>query len=291
MRRRALLPLATASTAVVGITALFEALLRRHLYRISEWSSASPADTGLPYEEMTFSTADGISLPGWYFSAQSPLVTILFMRGTRYNARVLWSGQERARAFGDFLRAVGCSFFVFDYRGYAPGSGTPSEQATYLDAEAALAYLHTRPDVDTSRMILYGFSLGTGVAVELALREPCRGLILRAPFTSLREVAQERLPALRMLFRLMPWLPLTHYDSAAKIPNLRVPVLMMHGEADESVPLWMGRRLYELAPEPRTFLALPGVAHSDFPAELIAPAVRRFVESVTATGAPSLETR
>ena len=285
MRRRALLPLAMASAAVVGITALFEALLRRHLYHISEWSSASPAGTGLHYEEVTFWTADGLSLPGWYFPAQSPLATILFMRGTRYNARALWSGKERARAFGDFLRGVGCNFFVFDYRGYAAGSGTPSEQGTCLDAEAALAYLHTRPDVDASRMIFYGFSLGTGVAVELALREPCRGLILRAPFTSLREVAEERLPALRVLFRLMPWLPLTRYNSAARIPDMPVPVLVMHGEADESVPLWMGRRLYDLAPEPRTFLAFPGVAHTDFPAKLIAPAVRRFVESVTAGGA------
>ncbi len=290
MRRSALLPLAAASGAVVGITALFEALLRRHLYRISEWSSASPAGTGLPCEEVTFCTADGLSLPGWYFPAQSPLATILFMRGTRYNARVLWSGRERARAFGDFLRGASCNFFVFDYRGHAPGSPAPSEQATYLDAEAALAHLQARPDVDPGRIILYGFSLGTGVAVELALRESCRGLILRAAFTSLREVAEERLPALRMLFRLMPWLPLTRYDSAAKIPNLRVPVLVMHGEADEAVPLWMGRRLYELAPGPRTFLALPGAAHTDLPAELIAPAVRRFVEDVTAGGASPSDT-
>lgn len=285
MWRRVLLPLATGWAAVVGITALFEALLRRHLYRISERSSASPAGTGLPYEEVTFWTADGLALPGWYFPAQSPLATILFMRGTRYNARALWSGEERARAFGDFLRGVGCNFFVFDYRGYAPGRGTPSEQGMYVDAEAALAYLHTRPDVDVSRMVFYGFSLGTGVAVELALRERCRGLILRAPFTSLREVAEERLPALGVLFRLMPWLPLTRYNSAAKIPGMRVPVLVMHGEADESVPVWMGRRLYELAPEPRTFVAFPGVAHTDFPAELIAPAVRRFVEGLAGGGA------
>jgi fermentation-respiration switch protein FrsA (DUF1100 family) len=113
----------------------------------------------------------------------------------------------------------------------------------------------------------------------MAVREPCAGLILRAAFTSLRDVAESRLPALRALFSLMPWLPLTRYDSAAKMPHVRVPALIMHGEADESVPPWMGRRLAELAPGLATFVALSG-SHTEFPVEEAASAVRRFVESL-----------
>jgi fermentation-respiration switch protein FrsA (DUF1100 family) len=286
MWKRVLLALATISAACAAITAAFEALLRRHLYRSSgaPWSSAE--DVGLPCEEAAFWTADGVALQGWYFRCQEGLPTILFLRGTRYDACDLWSDRERARTFGRFLRGTGCNFFLFDYRGFGLSGGTPSEQGTYLDAEGALAYLHTRGDVDPTRIVLYGFSLGSGVAVEVALREPCAGLILRAPFTSLRDVAESRLPALRLLFSAMPWLPLTRYDSAAKMPHVRVPVLIMHGEADESVPPWMGRRLAEMAAGPATFVALPG-SHTEFPAEEAASAVRRFVEGLAGEGSLS----
>jgi fermentation-respiration switch protein FrsA (DUF1100 family) len=279
MWRRVVLALGTASAACVAISVAFEALLRRHLYRSSGASWCSSEHVGLPCEEVTFWTADGVPLRGWYFRSQEGLATILFLRGTRYDACDLWSDQEQGRAFGRFVRGTGCNLFLFDYRGFGLSGGRPSEQGTYLDAAGALAHLHGRRDVDPTRIVLYGFSLGTGVAVELAVREPCAGLILRAPFTSLREVAESRLPALGLLFSLMPWLPLTRYDSATKMSHVDVPALIMHGEADESVPPWMGRRLAELAPGPATFVALPG-SHSEFPAEEAASAVRRFVESL-----------
>jgi len=129
--------------------------------------------------------------------------------------------------------------------------------------------------------VCYGFSLGTGIAVELALREPCAGLVLRAPFTSMRDMMVERLPRLQTLLTLMPWLPRTRYDSASKIPHLPVPLLVMHGDADETVPFHMGQRLYELAPGPKRFVTLPGAAHSDFPLEVMVPAVREFIDSLT----------
>jgi fermentation-respiration switch protein FrsA (DUF1100 family) len=175
---------------------------------------------------------------------------------------------------------VGCRFFVFDYRGYGPNAGEATERGTYLDAEGALAYLYNRPEIDPTRIIFYGFSLGTGVAVELALREPCAGVVLRAPFTSIRDLVLERLPRLRRPLALAPWLPATRYNSAAKIPRIRVPLLVMHGDADESVPYWMGQRIYELAPEPKTFVPFAGASHQDFPLDLMIPAVRRFAEEV-----------
>jgi hypothetical protein len=207
------------------------------------------------------------------------------MHGTSYNASDMWASEERARLFGSFLRGIGCRFFTFDYRGYGSNGGQATEAGTYLDAEAALAYLHNRPEVDPARIVFYGFSLGTGVAVELALREPSCGLILRAPFTSVRELILERYPQLRLPLSLAPWLPLTRYDSAAKIGRIRVPLLVMHGAADRTVPERMGRRLYELAPEPKSFVSFPRADHQDFPLESMIPAVRGFLERLAGAGA------
>jgi len=286
--RKFLLPAALAATAAAAATAAFESILRRALYRASPAVAGPPDAVGVPYEEATFFTADGLPLQGWFFKAEQPPATILFMHGTSYNATDLWCGDDRAKAFGAFLRATGCNFMVFDYRGYGVCPGRPTEQGTYLDAEAALAYLHLRPDVDPARIIFYGFSLGTGVAVELALREHCCGLILRAPFTCIKEMAVHRYPTLAALFAVMPWLPRTRYDSVLKIDRVQVPLLIMHGDADESVPQWMGYRLLEMAPGPKRFVNLAGTNHADFPVHQIVPAVREFVEQVTGVTLPPL---
>ena len=272
----------------LGIGFAFERIVRQNAFRTGPHVPGVPEATGVPFEHARFWSADGQELEGWLFdgrSAREEPVTILFMHGTNYNASDMWASEERAGLFGSFLRGIGCRFFVFDYRGYGANDGVTSEQGTYMDAEAALAYLHNQQQIDAARIVFYGFSLGTGVAVELALREPCAGLILRAPYTSFRELILERYPRLRRPLALAPWLPLTRYDSAAKIPRISVPVLVMHGDNDETVPQSMGRRLYELAPEPKTFVSFPGAAHQDFPLDLMVPAVRQFLESLVATAA------
>ena len=275
------LPLLALPAVAAGLT--FERLVRRNLFRTGSYSPGVPEATGVPFERSSFWTADGQELEGWLFHGGDLPVTLLFMHGTNYNASDMWGTEERANLFGGFLRGLGCRFFVFDYRGYGASGGTATEQGTYLDAEAALAWLHNRPEVDPARIVLYGFSLGTGVAVELALREPSLGLILRAPFTSVRDLVLERYPKLRRPLAFAPGLPLSRYESSAKIPHLRVPLLVMHGEADTDVPYWMGQRLYELAPEPKTFVSFPGASHQDFPLEIMTPAVRSFVEQLSPT--------
>jgi fermentation-respiration switch protein FrsA (DUF1100 family) len=276
--RRALAALGLLALPPVGLGYAFEALLRYNLYRTGPYQPGVPEATGVPFEQVWFWTADGRELEGWLFQAGDQPATILFMHGTNYNASDMWATEERARLFGSFLRGLGCRLFVFDYRGYGANSGRTTEQGTYLDAEGALAYLHNHREIDPTGIIFYGFSLGSGVATELALRDPCAGLVLRAPFTSIRDLVLTRVPWLRAPLSLAPWLPATRYDSAAKIPHIRVPLLVMHGEADESVPSWMGRRLYELAPEPKTFVPFPGAGHQDFPLDLMIPAVRDFAE-------------
>ena len=278
--RRLLTTLGLLALPAVGFGIAFETLVRRNLYRTGPYQRGLPEATGVPFEQVRFWTADGQELEGWLFEGDAVPATILFMHGTNYNASDMWATEELAERFGGFLRGLGCRFFVFDYRGYGANDGVASELGTYLDAEGALAYLHNRRELDPARIIFYGFSLGTGVAVELALREPSAGLVLRAPFTSIRDLVFERMPRLRGLLGLAPWLPRTRYDSAAKIPRIQVPLLVMHGDADESVPYWMGQRIHELAPEPKTFVPFPGASHQDFPLDLMIPAVRRFAEEV-----------
>ena len=278
--RSLLRTLALLALPPIGISYALETLIRRNLYRTGPYVQGMPEATGVPFERVPFWTADGLELEGWLFEGGGLPATVLFMHGTNYNASDMWGTEGVAQLFGGFVRGLGCRFFVFDYRGYGSNRGQPTERGTYLDAAAALACLHQREEIDPLRIVFYGFSLGTGVAVELALREPGAGLVLRAPYTSVRDMILERVPRLRTPLALAPWLPRTRYDSASKIPHLPVPLLVMHGDADETVPYRMGQRLYELAPEPKRFVTLTGAAHRDFPLEIMIPAVREFVEEV-----------
>ena len=279
--RRLLANLGLIALPPMGFSFALERAVRRSLFRTEPHERGMPEATGVPFEEARFWTADGQELEGWLFHGGDGPATVLFMHGTSYNASRYWATEETAARFGQFLRGLGCRFFLFDYRGYGANGAETTEQGTYLDAEAALAYLHNRTEIDPARIVFYGFSLGTGVAVELALREPCAGLMLRAPFTSSRDLVLERFPRLRIPLTLTPWLPLTRYDSAAKISRVRAPLLVMHGDADETVPHWMGRRLFELGPEPKTFVPFPGAGHQDIPVEIMVPAFQRFLQQVT----------
>ncbi len=276
--RRLLATLGLLALPPAGFGYLLESAVRRNVFRTGPYQHGVPEAIGVPFEQAPFWTADGQELEGWLFEGGELPVTVLFMHGTSYNASDMWASEERAQLFGSFLRGIGCRFFTFDYRGYGANGGQATEAGTYLDAEGALASLHNRGEVDPARIVFYGFSLGSGVAVELAVREPSCGLVLRAPFTSIRELMLTRYPRLRLPLSLAPWLPLTRYDSAAKIGRIRVPLLVMHGEADRTVPQWMGRRLFELAPEPKSFVSFPGADHQDFPLEIMIPAVRSFLE-------------
>lgn len=280
--RRALATLGLLALPPAGVAYAFERAVRRNAFRTAPHYEGLPEKTGVPFERTHFWSSDGEELEGWLFDGGDLPVTILFMHGTNYNASDMWATEERAALFGSFLRGIGCRFFVFDYRGYGSSDGQASEPGTYLDAQAALGYLRSRREIDTSRVVFYGFSLGTGVATELAAREACAGLILRAPYTSFRDLILERYPRLRAPLALAPWLPRTRYDSAAKIARIRAPLLVMHGDADETIPISMGRKLYELANEPKTFVTMPGAAHQDFPLDIMVPTIRTFLEGLAA---------
>jgi len=151
------------------------------------------------------------------------------------------------------MRDLGFGVFAYDYRGYGLSQWRASEQHVYADIDAAYDYLTRELRVPAARIILYGRSLGAGAAVDLAARQSVGGLIVESPF----------LTAFRVMTRI-PLFPFDRFRNVDKIGRVRCPVLVMHGEADEIVPLWHGQQLFERAPGPKMFLAVPGAHHNDF---------------------------
>ena len=203
----------------------------------------------LRHEEITFVAEDGVRLHGWLVPGPAPWV-LLWAHGNAGNI------SHRLDNLAEFHRRLGVSVFIFDYRGYGRSDGRPSEEGLYRDARAALATLQARPDLDPSRIIYFGRSLGAAVAVELALHRPPAALILETPFLSVSAIANRTLPGVGYLFR-------TRFDSLAKIGRIRAPLLVLHGDRDEVIPFDHGRRLFEAGPEPKTFYAIPGAHHND----------------------------
>jgi hypothetical protein len=154
-------------------------------------------------------------------------------------------------------KRLGVDVLLFDYRGFGRSEGSPSEEGTYRDALAAYCYLTDERGVDPARLFLLGESLGAAVALDLALRVPAAALVLEAPFTSIAAMA-------RVVYPFLPtrWVR-TRYDNRSKIPRLRLPLLIVHGTRDDTVPFAHGEELFEAAPEPKSFLAVEGGAHSD----------------------------
>ncbi|MDP3939637.1 MAG: alpha/beta hydrolase [Deltaproteobacteria bacterium] len=220
---------------------------------------ATPDAYGLPFEDLTVTTSDGVAVHGWFIpapearvGASAPPYTFVMLHGNAGNIshRIDWAKLYRDR--------LGVNVFLLDYRGYGRSEGEPSEQGTYLDAEAAVKALTERGDVDPGRIILAGHSLGAAVAIELALRVAPAGLVLESAFTSVSDMAKQVIPFLPLGIFLS-----TRYENLEKIPRIDCPLLVMHGEHDEIIPFEQGLRLYEAAPEPKTFFRIRHAGHND----------------------------
>lgn len=244
-----LILVAVLLAAIVVVPLLFE---RRLIYFPFRRLEVTPRELGLRFEEARLVAEDGPALHGWFLPVEGSRYTVVVCHG---NAGNISHRLDRALLMHAKLKT---DVFLFDYRGYGLSEGVPDEQGTYRDARAALRYLITGRGIDRSNLILFGESLGGAVALQLALEEPVRALVLEAPFTSIADMARS-VPPFLPLGRLLR----TRYDNLGKIGGLRVPLLVLHGDRDITVPFAQGRRLFEAAPEPKRFFTIPGASHND----------------------------
>ena len=199
-------------------------------------------------QDVWLRAAGGVRLHAWWIAPPGAELATLFLHG---NAGNVTHRLEHIRE----ITAAGSALLLLDYRGYGRSQGRPTEKGLYADADAAYQYLIAagwKPE----RIVLHGESLGCAVAVDLAARRPCAGVVLEGSFTTTREVAAHVLP---VLGPLLIW----SYNSKAKIGRVRAPLLFMHGDRDEVIPFALGRALFEAAPEPKSFWAVPGAGHND----------------------------
>ena len=238
------------------LTRQLKLLDRQLIFFPSREVVADPGDVGLAFEEVRFQAADGVTLHGWFVQGAGD-TTLLWFHGNAGNIG------DRVENILLLNRAVGVNVFIFDYRGYGLSEGSPSEKGMYLDAEAAISYLKSRPDVNAEGgLVLFGRSIGAAVAVEMGAGQDFRGIILESPFTSLKAMARRSHP---VLSRVIPVGLVVHskFDSLAKISRVTSPVMVVHGDADETVPVEMGVALFEQASEPKRLYLIRGANHNN----------------------------
>lgn len=221
---------------------------------------------GPEIEDARFESANGTKLHGWFASPEQPRAVVLFLHGNSGNVTYF---RNHLRLFHEKLN---CAVLSFDYRGFGRSDGRPTEAGVIDDARAARRWLATRCDVPEADVILVGYSLGGGVAVDLAATDGARGLVLWSTFTSLPDVARSHVPFLpaRSLMR-------NRLDSLAKIGQYHGPLLQTHGDADLVIPFEQGRRLFAAANEPKEFVAVPKGDHTDPPSPEFFAALDHFL--------------
>jgi fermentation-respiration switch protein FrsA (DUF1100 family) len=213
-----------------------------------------PSSLGLPVERITFSTEDGLMLAGWVIPA-GPNSNGLWLLICHGNAGNLSEFDRPVHYAG--LRRLGLNLLAFDYRGYGESEGVPTESGLYQDADAAYRYLRDQRRVPPDRIIVFGHSLGSAVAVDLASRVPIGGLIVEGALTSVLDRGQELYPYIPVR-----WIAGTRFASIEKISKVTIPKLFLHATGDEVIPLAHGRRLYQAALPPKNFVELQG-GHGD----------------------------
>jgi hypothetical protein len=205
---------------------------------------------------------DHVRIHGWFVACPGSRRVTLFLHG---NAGNITHRGERFRE----IRTAGSSVLMIDYRGYGKSTGRPSENGLYADAQAAYDYiLKTRRPQE---IVVHGESLGTAVAVDLVSRHECGGVVLEAAFTAASDVAGAILPVIGPLL-------IRSFDSRQKITRVQSPILFIHGGADHTVPMQLGRALFDAAPEPKVFWAVPGADHNDI-VEIAGPEYRQRLRS------------
>jgi fermentation-respiration switch protein FrsA (DUF1100 family) len=233
----------------VGLGLVMCASQRKLIFPAGGTVDRTPENQGWAYEEIWFDVA-GERTNAWFMPVDDARATILFSHG---NAGTISGRLELCQAF----RRLNCNVLMYDYGGYGLSTGKSSEQRCYGDIRAAWDYLTETQGIAADSIIIYGRSLGGGPTMELACQVVPGAVVMESAFLSTMRVGRD----------LMPFLPtsliLRHrFDNASKIGEVNVPILVIHGEADEIIPFYHGENLYKLANEPKTFLKIKG-GHND----------------------------
>ena len=237
--------------AVILAVLLMAWWFQRSLIYHPDPTRVAPSSVGLQgVEEVIIKRPKGVKVVGWQAQPREGQPTVLYFHG---NASNLAGRSERIALF----RAAGYGILMMSYRGYSGSTGYPTETNNIGDALAAFEFLGAS-GVKSQDIILYGESLGSGVAVQVATKQKVGGIILDAPYTSLADAGA----------RIYPYLPVRlaiadHYDSVSVIKKIQAPLLIVHGTHDTVIPIELGRELFEAAIEPKKFVELKGAGHSD----------------------------
>lgn len=278
MKRRTIPMLMQILFALIGLYAAVCVLVHfmqpRLVFHPRAELEADPSDAGLPFENLTLTAEDGTPIHAWFIPGEGEGggagLAGVFCHG---NAGNLSHRLDTMK----ILRGLGIDMLYFDYRGYGRSGGKPTEEGTAMDARAAYRWLTQEKGAKPERVVAWGRSLGGAVAARLADEQRVGALVLETAFTSIPDMGQRM-----YLFLPVRLLASTKMATLEHLRRVRVPVLIAHGTADETVPYDMGRTLLEAAHEPKTFLELAG-GHNDFflvMGDDYAVAVERFLESV-----------
>ena len=254
--------LAVAYLGVLLVLALLETTFVFHPVRAAQEWLPPPIDE---IQEIDFLTADGAKMHGWWLPCPDSERTVLYFHGN--------AGNLSHRGNSVKLRALlDAAVFIIDYPGYGKCAGSPTEAGCYAAGFAAYDWLCKTQTRDPKQILLYGCSLGGGVATELATQREHLALILVKTFTSAPDVGARWFP-----WAPVRWIMRTRFDNLQKIGAVRTPVFIAHGDGDDVIPYEHGERLYAAANEPKQFLRLPGQNHNDPLAAEYFEGLRKFL--------------
>lgn len=237
---------------LLGSAFLITGCMANFIYHPRQEIRYTPTRAGLVYEDVAIETADGVRITGWWVPAEEAGGTVLFCHGNSGNI----AGRLDTLVVASRLKL---NMLIFDYRGYGNSEGTPSEQGTYMDAEAALNYLVDKRHIAPETVIIWGRSLGGAVAARTAAEHPVGLLIIESVFTSLKDLVHER----------FSWLPSRFlaryaYDTRFHLERVHAPVLVIHSADDEMIPFHHGKDLYDSVRGKKVFLVIKGSHNRGF---------------------------
>ncbi|MEM6733344.1 MAG: alpha/beta hydrolase [Myxococcota bacterium] len=223
------------------------------LFRTDKTDAYEFPDNRIPvdqFAEVSIETSDGVTLAGALAEHDSTARTALFLHGQGGNIDEFWDQVM-------VIWEQGFQVLIIDYRGYGKSEGEPSELGLYEDGRSSFAWL-LEQGIAPESIVVWGHSLGTAVASQLATEVDAGALLLDAPFTSMTDIVERGTP-----FGLpRDWVIETEWDTLERITRIRSPLLVVHGTDDGIVPFWMGERVFDAAPQPKRFFRAEDSGHS-----------------------------